>query len=512
MTIDAHEWPLPSDNSEANAIVFELDCPDVIRIWRDLTFYVLVNVLSPTSSEVATENKKYYLHSYDGLRPYYTSKAPRLEPASTAKPIVASHYRSVKVSVATESNVLFSHALRYDVYDTETDVVADAFLGRCNIRESCSQKLPHGPYQCLQYSVSDTIHFPNQVIADQSTCPAELSIHEFLAFGHVRAGHRLQWQNVAVSIVDGNLNLNQDATRILLTQAAWEAGPSFTDLGNVFREAHAVLEDSSFCHDILKSLRNAITATEENWQGTTSIQSFIALALRILSLSPHLKVREQCLSLLAVARDVTVCWLRKLADKLESCDKDDLRESWTNSALEIALTCSSTFDMDLTDTVQVLQTGDNLAVFTECAITMHDLCPASTVDLPSTIQEALLRFSRLTHTLENTLHSILITDPRGLNHSVARLWTSYQPGTPWRSVESEKREWLVTESANGPACVHYNLLTGSLLVNGAPLSRLPRPYEIHDSYQRLFGAVSKPSSSVEPDAYCTTRKRSTSYH
>jgi hypothetical protein len=45
--------------------------------------------------------------------------------------------------------------------------------------------------------------------------------------------------------------------------------------------------------------------------------------------------------------------------------------------------------------------------------------------------------------------------------------------------------------------VHYNILDGSLLVNGAPLSRLPRSYELHENYRRLLGEVSQPLCHVK---------------
>ena len=35
--------------------------------------------------------------------------------------------------------------------------------------------------------------------------------------------------------------------------------------------------------------------------------------------------------------------------------------------------------------------------------------------------------------------------------------------------------------------IHYNILDGSFLVDGAPLSRLPLDYERHETYRRLFG-------------------------
>jgi len=142
---------------------------------------------------------------------------------------------------------------------------------------------------------------------------------------------------------------------------------------------------------------------------------------------------------------------------------------------------------------QLLNTGNNVAVLTECAITIHDLCPASTTALPRQIQRSLFRFFRTAHAMEATLHKILSRDGIGLDSSEGGLWTSYRPGTPWRSVREGKHEWVMTATAGNDVTasvlVHYNLLTGSLLINGSPLSRLPRPYEVHDSYQRLFGTV-----------------------
>ncbi|KAH8699393.1 hypothetical protein GQ44DRAFT_632794 [Phaeosphaeriaceae sp. PMI808] len=493
LRIDIHEWPLPSEDLQTRAVVFELNCPKSISVWRDSTYYILVDVFTAVSAKPrnAQRTGKYHLRTYGGLRPYCASQSSRIELASAAKPFAASHYREMNVSNATQSNICVEHALRYDVYDSHTEILAREFMDHYGIRGKCSQKLPQGPYQCLQYSVNDTKHFPNQIIADQSTCPPEISIHEFLAFGHVRAGHRLQWQNIALSLVDGNLNLNQESTRTLIAQAVWEAGPSMPNGDSVLRDSHAVLGNPSFCVDILQSLASALAGTKENWQAATSVRTFITLALRILSLSPHRDVRMKSLDFLTVARRVTLSWTRKLMEELRSGVEDDQSDSWSNTALEVALSCYGTFAVDPCDMPQLLTSGNNVAMLTECAITIHDLCPASTTSLPDQIQRSLFRFSRTTHAMEETLHEILSQDANGLDDSIKRLWTSYCPGTPWRSVKGNRHEWLMTESAGNDVTasvlVHYNLLTGSLLVNGSPLSRLPRHYEVHGSYQRLFG-------------------------
>ncbi|ROW09287.1 hypothetical protein VPNG_05843 [Cytospora leucostoma] len=63
--------------------------------------------------------------------------------------------------------------------------------------------------------------------------------------------------------------------------------------------------------------------------------------------------------------------------------------------------------------------------------------------------------------------------------------------------EAQRREFaekiviiaLICSGTFNSLRVHFNLLTGQLLVDGLPLSRLPDTYEQHDSYRELFGGI-----------------------
>ncbi|RYP74662.1 hypothetical protein DL771_002928 [Monosporascus sp. 5C6A] len=68
---------------------------------------------------------------------------------------------------------------------------------------------------------------------------------------------------------------------------------------------------------------------------------------------------------------------------------------------------------------------------------------------------------------------------------------TYTPGAPWSPMEQDRDHILRSQSAttaesNGLP-VSLNLLDGSLLVNGRPLSRLPKEFQDHPTYARLFG-------------------------
>jgi len=69
------------------------------------------------------------------------------------------------------------------------------------VREKCTLKLSAGPDRGLQYTVKNTIHISNEVIASQAECPDALTMHEFYAFGTLRSGHRLQWRNIARELI-----------------------------------------------------------------------------------------------------------------------------------------------------------------------------------------------------------------------------------------------------------------------------------------------------------------------
>lgn len=59
MSISIHEWPLPSKDVEAKAAVFELDVPDFIWVWRECTYEILVNLLTPIYAKPAQPEDKY---------------------------------------------------------------------------------------------------------------------------------------------------------------------------------------------------------------------------------------------------------------------------------------------------------------------------------------------------------------------------------------------------------------------------------------------------------------------
>jgi len=259
----------------------------------------------------------------------------------------------------------------------------------------------------------------------------------------------------------------------------------------VSRDSHIELEEEGFGLDLLSALEVGLTSVESNWQGSVAALTFITLAARLLSISLHDSVRNRCLKFLQKARDVTIEWLRVVVKLLHNSSDEEEMAYLTLRALDLALICHCTFDIDPRQLPSLLSSTDNVAILIETATTVNDRWPVSEEPLTTLTRELLRRFSRTSHTFEATLKKQIVAFPDGINKAVRRMWAGYEPGTPWMVVEAPNDRWLTTHTAESDNAssmtVHFNTLTGSLLINGLPLGRLPREYETHSTYQRLFG-------------------------
>lgn len=494
LTISVHEWPLPESNLAAKAAVFELDVPIIISKWRDTTFSLLVDFFSPVTNAQNEREKVWTLQNFHGLTPFViTEPDSRLQLASTEKPFANSHYSHRRVSGATEAGICVPHGCKYKLHDSVKDKWTKDLLGRCDVREKCTLKLPDGQYQGLQYAVENTTHTSNEVISTQDKCPEALRMHEFYAFGTLRAGHRLQWRNIARELIARILNFRCYETHALVVQAAWQVGPC--GIEGIRRESHVDLNEEDFGVSLLSALEDALGTVEGNWQGATAARTYIALAIRLMSLSTCGMVREGCARFLQRAREISLRWTRDLGRIMQKAQDEDELKNLNDQTLEMGLTCYGTFDVDPQHLSSLLKSDEDVAIVTECSIIVQDRLPVLTQNLPLPIKQLLRRHWRLSSRLEPLLRKRILEARSCIDSTIGRLWGGYEPGSPWTALKSPNERWVMTTTSStgnlSSMLVHYNLLDGSLLVNGSPLTRLPRSYELHPTFLRIFGKVNQ---------------------
>jgi hypothetical protein len=292
MRIDVHEWPLPARHLEAQAVVFELNCPPVFAIWRTRTYQVLRDFGMAHVSVQSKSTPCVLLEDYKGLAPWSTEgTSGRITFGSDTKSFLNSHYRNVKIP-AEEHSVCVNNGLKFRLHDTtKGENVPSSF--NINLDSYCTLRLPEdgeGLYQDLQYAVTHTTHTHNETIVNQGDCPINLSLHEQLAFSNLRCGPHLQWMNIARELRTNNLTFSREEVHTLITQAAWQIGPLSSD-GST-RDWHFELGVEDFGLVLIRGAMNLLSHVEANWIEGTTVRTismpFLVLAqlnLRLTSLS-----------------------------------------------------------------------------------------------------------------------------------------------------------------------------------------------------------------------------------
>ena len=168
----------------------------------------------------------------------------------------------------------------------------------------------------------------------------------------------------------------------------------------------------------------------------------------------------------------------------------------------LAATCFSTFDVCPEHVHSTIVNEEDLSIAIRCAVIVHDNTPRHpSGDSSLYVSRILRRHHRLLHHLE-PLFSQSSRKARGLgqatllhagafDHALERVWLGYRRGdsSDWHVLHKQNPRWIFCVTNEGQK-VHYDLLTGELLIGGKSSGRLPQRIVEDPIYKSLFGAVS----------------------
>ncbi|KAL4078051.1 hypothetical protein J3A83DRAFT_4476741 [Scleroderma citrinum] len=499
MTIGVYEWPLPENLCHAASVIFELKCPVAFQMWRSATLHLLVDLPSPPHEPTQPH---VILEKYSDLHLYYT-KHPRsrVTKASGAPSLTKPYYREIRIPTE-ESKVLLNSGLDFYYFDANTSLrVANAF-GSLGISSLCSYHLDAGPYQSLQQYLRDTTHTSNDVICNRADCHKDLSVHEFIAFGHLRSGPLLQWMNILREVRANTLSFRRDEVHMLLAQAAGQVGPC-SSTGELIW--HHDLEHPSFRLSLLAELEHLVAAVSDNWLEGFTMNTVVYLLSRLLAESPSLKdemnITYRTCELLRTIREKTFDWVLELLKMLEKNRDKNKKVELQSRLCDMAAICRSTFDVvELNGTTQVLNPPRAIEILLSCAIIIHDNTPANLGSLGKMSQLLLERDRRLSWKLQNVISDIIKAGNEGIDLAVKHVWPTYGQSirehvwSVYRRSARRSRDdpancsWFTTRTLGGKQSrqVYLNILNGSLLVDGKAVGRLPCIVQENPLFMSIF--------------------------
>ncbi|KAH0579582.1 hypothetical protein H2248_002433 [Termitomyces sp. 'cryptogamus'] len=484
MTIQVHEWPLPTHELLAQATVFELQCPLVFQVWRSTTYTILFDICDPGITGTAS-SEVMELADDVGLKDHCKEQT-RITYASPSRSFTKSHYSTQKISsIGDLSSILVENGLRYSLYDRKLHRWVTVL--NSGVNSLCSFTLPSSsPYYSLQYATQGVTHSANQPLADQGEVSPELSLHKHIAFGILRSGAMLQWLNILRELRAQTLPFDRLEVHMLITQASLQTG-NIKDGG---LEWHEILKRSEFGLALISEIDNLLSSVESNWHHIVTLQTMIILITRLLASSPGEEVSHCACSTLRTARKIAFMWVTSLTDHLK-CPANEAISILTRQRVYSAATaCRATYDVDSRHFEHLITCDEDVTIFIQCAILMQDNMSADSV-----LELFLARDRRISRRLAPIIWDKINNSRAGLDDAILRIWKDYRRhcGSDWKSLPAPNERWLISDlSVNAKSTIHYkmihyNLFNGTLLIDGKPLGRLPSSITGHPTYVRLLG-------------------------
>ncbi|KAI1464850.1 uncharacterized protein F4812DRAFT_440689 [Daldinia caldariorum] len=501
ITINIHEWPLPSINLQEKSTIFELQVPCAFGQWRDTTVFVLSDVLKLVTEVRSQPDYNLKLIDYLTLRAHFKPFDPmqrqRIMLLSDTKPHQMTHRNAKNIATVVLDEVCLRNGLSFRYYDNSKDIFVSSFKCTDKLAHLCTYSLPKGqagemsPIQPFIHRVPSKPSgpSPNEVIATQSNCPLYISLEEYKALTSLPLGFLIQWQNILLQLISPSIDFKKEETALIISQCIYQVGPQKGH--SVLRDSHIILADAQFSRALLDNLEKAFFRVKENWQSFQAHGIFVSIARRLLSLAFSQSMKDRCLRFLADIRKIASQWIYDLEDKIQRavCDstKDELRDRLT----KIALICADTFNVEEEHLRRLLSVPDSACAMMRCSIVIHEgqnCIPEEPYTWTSIMHR---RWERLSYRAFGVLAEVITNGSPALDDAIKKTWSAFPAKGEWTIQKEPHHHWIVNrsplDSGDGALYVHFSLLTGKLLVNGSPLGRLPREYETDYMYSILFG-------------------------
>ncbi|CAL8123849.1 unnamed protein product [Orchesella dallaii] len=514
LSVAVYERPLPSEEHFQQAVIFELLLPSEIRYLRDGLAMLKFDLLGESKHKTKTYQVKWL--NYKHLKEYTRSDEPEAMINLYSKLLPTSHTHYTKItnldlmSPETINEDFIVHngldCVYHYMYQLTSPTKGDHAY-RCTFQLESTFGSEKGHYKNLQWAITSNTHTQNRILAEFGTT----LYPEIVAFGSLRAGHRIQLRNLFRSISSRELCLEKEAVLALILQTLWEVGPRDN---NGIRDSHLdfFLEESEFSLEFMDMLEKLMEANNTNYANPIILLTAVCIIARILELNQSQTCKDKCYALMQKARLYSNTWIgmiNKEISKVQRKDADIAANSGQGKSydlneiqLQIAICTALTFSISgATLYNAVIHDEVDLCNWFEALWTLHQLTEQRNCENScSPFVNNLLKMARnvaLKLCLESKLaagHPLLVkalhlfsckkwdrtVEPVKKDHEEDSYWTfsSTNPNIVVADyVESNGQEHLLS----------FDLLLGTFLVNGYPQSSLPHSM-LHDPlFEMYFG-------------------------
>ena len=226
-------------------------------------------------------------------------------------------------------------------------------------------------------------------------------------------------------------------------------------------------------------------------------RSLALICSRLLVSTTDIAISVRACALLREIRNVMHRWICVIRNELESAQDETSCAGLRRRLCILAATCYSTFGVCPKYVSALLSDDEDFSIAIQCAIIVHANTPPHLSDDDSLyLGRILSRHRRLLHDLEPIFCRLDPTDPNeaalsqsgAYKHALSQLWLGFRGSSSWHALPRPNSQWISCVTDGGQK-IHYDVLTGQLLIDGKQLGRLPEEIVKHPTYVSLLGAV-----------------------
>ncbi|EUC26942.1 hypothetical protein COCCADRAFT_10307 [Bipolaris zeicola 26-R-13] len=495
MQIYAHEDFLPSDPIKSAGVIFELGIPKSFAAYRNATWKILM-LAYPGKPQSGSPT--ILLRDYDPLTAYASKQSTGVTIASTSKSFRGTHYKVGKKKMrASESDVLYPNGLNFSYFDTVSKTWIKDFDRPLTFQHECGVHVPPGLCSLLIPSSSHpptVITGPSsyEIVASETQCPSDMSVHEFTAYQRLLSGNTRRWLTMLVELGASNVNFSNESTMHIFNHLATQAGPA-SDKHDTFGDIHAVFKDMSFCDRLAAQVEIRLNDISSNWREIHCMEVMITLSLRLCHLAaPMVRANE----LLIQARCITLAWINRLRADVRNAKETSVAEIAARYAFWAALLCRRTFSNSKEP--DAVMSENDLSTFFQASLALQENLLVDVAKLPPILKRMFIRDTKTTYKIKSLLLQSIRARPQSVSMAINASWS--EPGSSveksfssWKQVSPVHDRWVVstmktaTKNPANTQVVHYNFIEGHLLIDGKPLGRLPRDFRESNDVRQLFG-------------------------
>ncbi|KAL8760683.1 MAG: hypothetical protein Q9184_003152 [Pyrenodesmia sp. 2 TL-2023] len=499
MQIQIHEDVLPTDDDvRAKAIVFELLLPSGFAAWRESTWQLLMLARGDT---IPDQKPKLLLCEYAGLKNYARGAASSISLASRTKSFYQTHYSRITFPAQLDQ-VCLPHGLKYGMYDKGHALWTARYLDKPSFATICSPDLPPksawvSVKRYLHPTFQDVYPTANEIVACQTRCPNNLTVIEYSSFQDLRLGTRIQWIKLLRELVSSSLNFGSIEMTSLVTELAFGAGPPEDD--SVLRATHWVFSDIPFCQTLAAAVRRRLQDISTNWREGQTIECLTILLQRLWCLCQTEEIVNEARELLLFVRSITHSWVQMLRREICNAVDVDTAQKRSRESLHAALLCRRTFMLEVASPKRDLEHAA-FACFLECAFTIKDNLSLRELGyitkMPAALRRLYVSDLKLVQSLELKIKWSVQHVQSAVSEAINSVWMDANSAagrqfSVWTMLPVPHDNWATALSLSGEGIVqqtiHFNVIEGTLLIDGQLLGRLPEDFSCQDFFQDFFG-------------------------